>query len=61
MATETEITIVTFNNLEKVMKNMQKTFAPKSVEDDVIKTEISKEQPSNQSVGDLWFVESERN
>ena len=61
METEAEITIVTFKNLDRVIKNMQKTFAQKSIEKDVIKTEVSIEQPINQTIGDIWFVEEERN
>lgn len=61
MATETELTIITLNNLDRAIKKMERIFAPISIEDEAINAVISKEQPENQSVGDLWFVETERN
>lgn len=58
---KTEVKILTFGKLSKVIENMQETFAPKSIENDVINTEVSTNQPENQTVGDLWFIEQERN
>ena len=60
MATETEHTIITYKNLNRAIENMQKTFASKTIEKDVIKTEVSIEQPESQTIGDLWFVEEKR-
>lgn len=57
----TEVKILTFDKLNRVVENMQSTFASKSLEDDVIKTEVSKTQPIDQTIGDIWFIEQERN
>lgn len=61
MATKTEITIITLENLNKTLQNLQKTFAPIGITKDVINTKVSQEQPTHQNIGDLWFVENERN
>ncbi len=58
---ETEIKVVTFKNLRKTIENIQNTFAPKNIENKIVDTKVSKEQPPDQSIGDIWFVEQERN
>ena len=58
---ETDIKIVTFKNLSRMIERMEDTFASKSIEAEMINTKVSKEIPTNQTVGDLWFVETERN
>lgn len=61
MATKTKITIITLDNLNKTIKNMQKTFAPINITNEIIDTKVSAEQPTDQNIGDIWFVEQERN
>lgn len=58
---EEENKIITFKNLNRAINNIQNTFASKEVETKIIDTKVSTEKPTNQTVGDLWFVESERN
>lgn len=58
---ETEIKIITFKTLERAIGNMKKTFAPIGVTKEIIDTKVSSEQPTNQNIGDIWFVENERN
>lgn len=61
MTPEIENTVITLKNLERTINNMQKVFAPIGVKNKIINTTVSKEEPVNQTVGDIWFVESERN
>ena len=58
---ETKIKVVTFNNLSKAIENIEKIYATKNIENKIVDTKVSKEQPSDQSIGDIWFVEQERN
>ena len=44
----TTIKIITFKNLDKTVKNMYRTFAPISIEEKIVNTEISPTQPENQ-------------
>jgi hypothetical protein len=54
----TTIKIITFKNLDKTVKNMYRTFAPISIEEKIVNTEISPTQPENQDIGDIWFIEN---
>ncbi|KAI4445177.1 hypothetical protein C823_007684 [Eubacterium plexicaudatum ASF492] len=58
---ETEIKIITIEKLGRTIENMKKTFAPIEIAKEIIDTKVSPVQPSNQNIGDIWFVESERN
>lgn len=58
---ETEIKIITIEKLGRTIENMKKTFAPIEITKEIINTKVSPAQPSNQNIGDIWFVESERN
>lgn len=58
---ETEIKITTFEKLGRTIENIKRTFAPIEVSKEIINTKVSIEQPTDQNIGDLWFIESERN
>ncbi len=58
---EAEIKIITFEKLGRTIENMKRTFAPIEVSKEIINTKVSIEQPTDQNIGDLWFIESERN
>lgn len=57
---ENEIKIITFKTLERAIGNMKKTFASIEVTKEIIDTKVSSEQPTDQNIGDIWFVENER-
>lgn len=56
-----EIKIITIENLSRIIENMNKTFASIKVEKEMIDTKVSAEQPADQNIGDIWFVENKRN
>lgn len=58
---EFENKIITVKNLERTIDNMKKIFAPINIAEEVIDTKVSIEQPTDQNIGDIWFVENERN
>lgn len=58
---EAEIKIITFEKLGRTIEHMKRTFAPIEVTKEIIDTKVSIEQPTDQNIGDIWFVESERN
>lgn len=52
-----------FLSLPKLFKFLDKcyeTFAKKEIENRITNTEISAVRPLDQNIGDIWFVETQR-
>ena len=58
---ETQVKIITFNNLRRAVKNIHEVFALKDDAQKAVNAEVSPIQPENQDIGDIWFIETERN
>lgn len=46
--------------LSKFLDECRKIFAKKEVENRVTNVAVSTNKPTNQEIGDVWFIETER-